>query len=214
MDNWQNTLLTQYVNSLELVKILEGFNTAIDPDVAIAEFYDKVFNPATAVGWGLDAWGHIVDIPRIIKAIEEPESFGFDGSFLYPFNQAPFYSALATNYYTLTDEAYRLLIFFKAAVNITNGSLADINRLIAAAFPDRGNIMAIHTGTMAMRVVVRFPMKPYELAIMQNEETLPIPVGVMLEWYYVPEPTFGFDGSGLHPFNQGNFAPGDPQNVY
>lgn len=210
MDNWRATLLTQYVNSQEMTELIAGFNTAVDPAAEIAEFYSKVFDPATAVEWGLDCWGTIVAISRTVTLAGNNEVFGFDGSLLNPWDQAPFYSAQATDNYVLADRAYRFLIFLKAAVNLTNGSLADINKVLAQLFEGRGTIAALHVGTMHMRFLVQFVMEPFEQAIMQSEDVPPKPAGVLFDWYYVPVPTFGFDGSGLHPFNQGAFAPGGP----
>jgi len=210
VDNWRATLQTEYVNSLEMTDLIDGFNTAVDPAAEIAEFYSKVFDPATAVEWGLDCWGDIVAIARTVTLEGNNEVFGFDGSDLNPWDQAPFYSAQATDNYVLADKAYRFLVFLKAAVNLTDGSLADINRLLAWLFEGRGAIAALHVGTMHMRFLVRFIMEPFEQAIMQSEDVPPKPAGVLFDWYYVPEPTFGFDGSNLHPFSQGAFAPGGP----
>ena len=213
MKNLKATLLTQYVNSPELVAILEGFNASVDPEAAIAEFYSKVVDPATAIEWGLDVWGRRVAIPRTVRLQGTVESFGFLGSGRHPFNQQPFYSGAVTENYSLSDDAYRFLIFLKAAVNITDGSLADINRILARMFEERGTIAALHVGTMHMRILVRFILEPYEQALMQLEDVPPKPAGVLFDWYYVPEPTFGFYGSGLHPFSQGNFVPGGPEYV-
>lgn len=210
VDNWRSTLLTQYVNSGEMTALIDGFNNAVDPAAKIAEFYSKVFDPATAVEWGLDCWGSIVAISRTVTLAENNEAFGFDGSLLNPWVQAPFYSAQATDNYVLADRAYRFLIFLKAAVNLTNGSLADINKVLAQLFEGRGTIAALHVGTMHMRFLVQFVMDPFEQAIMQSEDVPPQPAGVLFDWYYVPVPTFGFDGSGLHPFNQGAYPPGGP----
>jgi len=210
VDNWRATLLSQYANSDEMARLIEGFNTEVDPAAEIAEFHRKVFDPATAVDWGLDCWGDIVAIARTVTLEGNNEAFGFDGSDLNPWDQAPFYAVQATDNYVLADRAYRFLVFLKAAVNLTDGSLADINRLLAWLFEGRGTIAALHVGTMHMRFLVRFVMEPFEQAIMQSEDVPPKPSGVLFDWYYVPEPTFGFDGSNLHPFNQGAFAPGEP----
>lgn len=193
-----------------MAELIDGFNTAVDPAAEIAEFYSKVFDPATAVERGLDCWGTIVAISRTVTLAGNNASFGFDGSLLNPWDQSPFYSAQATDNYTLADRAYRLLIFLKAAVNLTNGSLADSNKVLAQLFEGRGAIAALHVGTMHMRFLVQFVMEPFEQAIMQSEDVPPKPAGVLFDWYYVPVPTFGFDGSGLHPFTQGTFAPGGP----
>ena len=130
MENWRQTVISQYDNSPRLLALLAGENGAIDPSVDIQAFYDAVFDPRTAVGWGLDCWGQIVGIGRHIELEGTDAAFGFDGSELQPFGQGTFWSEDATSYYRLTDEAYRQLIFFKAAINITDGSLASLNRIM------------------------------------------------------------------------------------
>lgn len=123
-----------------MTELIDGFNAAVDPAAEIAEFYSKAFDPATAVEWGLDCWGTIVAISRTVTLAGNNEVFGFDGSLLNPWDQAPFYSAQATDNYVLADRAYRFLIFLKAAVNLTGGSLADINKVLAQLFEGRGTI--------------------------------------------------------------------------
>ena len=39
------------------------------------------------------------------------------------------------------------------------------------------------------------------------------PTGVGVKIYYVLGPVFGFNGSGLHPFNQAPFVNGGPQDL-
>ena len=67
MENWRQTIISQYDNSPRLLALLAGENGAIDPSVDIQAFYDAVFDPRTAVGWGLDCWGQIVGIGRHIE---------------------------------------------------------------------------------------------------------------------------------------------------
>lgn len=208
MDNWRETILSQYDNSPRLLALVEGFNALMDPREDIDAFYAAVFDPRTAVGWGLDVWGRIVGIDRVVTLEGVPNAFGFLGSGLVPFNQGPFWSANATSAYVLADEAYRLLIFFKAAINITDGSLASINRILHQFFADRGPVAALHVGTMRMRFVFRFSLKIYERAILAKPDAIPLPAGVGLEVYDVPPATFGFAGSRLRPFGQGTFARG------
>lgn len=215
MENWRQTIISQYDNSPRLLTILEGENGAIDPAVDIQAFYDAVFNPRTAVGWGLDCWGQIVGISRDIQLAGTNTAFGFDGSGLEPFDQAPFWSSDATSYYRLTDEAYRQLIFFKAAINITDGSLASLNRIMDMMFGERGTVCVLHVGTMRIRFYFDFYLRPFERALIAREDVPPKPAGVGFDVYEIRRAdTFGFQGSGLQPFSQGNFAIGGPRDAY
>ena len=99
-----------------------------------------------------------------------------------------------------------MLVFVKAAINITDGSLRDLNRIFHMLFGDRGQVCALHVGTMVMRILMRFPIDDYIRALLTTETMTPIPAGVGWDLYEVPVHTFGFEFSGLKPFNQGAFA--------
>lgn len=209
------TLISQYDNSPRLRALLLGLERAVDPWLDIQEFYRSVFDPRTAVGWGLDCWGQIVGIGRHIELEGTDAAFGFNGSELQPFGQGTFWSEDATSYYRLTDEAYRLLIFLKAAINISDGTLASLNRIIHTMYGSRGTVCVIHVGTMRIRFFFDFYLQPFERALIARDDVPPKPAGVGFDLYEVNRAeTFGFDGSGLQPFDQGNFAPGGPQDAY
>lgn len=209
------TLISQYDNSPRLRALLLGLERAVDPWLDIQEFYRSVFDPRTAVGWGLDCWGQIVGIGRHIELEGTDAAFGFDGSELQPFGQGTFWSEDATSYYRLTDEAYRQLIFFKAAINITDGSLASLNRIMDMMFGERGTVCVLHVGTMRIRFYFDFYLRPFERALIAREDVPPKPAGVGFDVYEIRRAdTFGFQGSGLQPFNQGNFAIGGPRDAY
>lgn len=214
MKNWRATVLSQYDNSARMLALMEGFNAHVDPASDIDAFYQAVFDPRTATGWGLDVWGRIVGVGRLITLEGSSQAFGFYGSGLLPFGQAPFWSDNATNNYLLADEAFRLLIFMKAAINITDGTLSSLNRIMAGFFADRGAAMVLHVGTMKIRFLFRFQLEPYERALLSQESVTPKPAGVGFDVYEVPVETFGFFGSGLMPFGQGTFVQGDPQDAY
>ena len=50
MDNWRETLLSQYDNSERLLALIESMNAVIEPTADIAAFYESVFDPETAFG--------------------------------------------------------------------------------------------------------------------------------------------------------------------
>lgn len=209
------TLISQYDNSPRLRALLLGLERVVDPWLDIQAFYRSVFDPRTAVGWGLDCWGQIVGISRDIQLAGTNTAFGFDGSGLEPFDQAPFWSSDATSYYRLTDEAYRQLIFLKAAINISDGTLASLNRIMHTMYGSRGTVCVIHVGTMRIRFFFDFYLQPFERALIARDDVPPKPAGVGFDVYEIRRAdTFGFQGSGLQPFNQGNFAIGGPRDAY
>jgi hypothetical protein len=141
MRDFDKTIISQYQNSAILTQLITNLNTYIDPDANLEAFYKNIWNIDTAIGYGLDVWGRIVDINRILQ-IQSGSFFRFqeanDGT---GFNQSPFmvYGQPTTVNFTLTDDAFRLLIFAKAASNITDCSIPAINQILRNLFPGRGN---------------------------------------------------------------------------
>lgn len=212
---WPHTLISQYDNAVRLCALLAGEEEQLSPVWDMQHFFQAVFDPRTATGWGLDCWGQIVGISRQIALDGSTAAFGFDGSGLEPFGQGTFWSENATSTYSLTDDAYRQLIFFKAGINISDGTLASLNRLMMAMFGQRGVVCVLHVGTMKIRFYFDFYLLPYERALLARDDVPPKPAGVGFDVYEVPRAeTFGFQGADLQPFNQGNFAPGGPQDAY
>ena len=199
------TIQSQYGASPHIIGIVEAAAKQLDPTGDIKTYYDKVFNPLTAEGVGLDIWGRIVGASRYLP-VDNEEFFGFYGSGLNPMNQAPFYNEGDTNVFRLTDEAFRTLIFLKAAANIGNATLPNIKEILTALFDDP--VLVMNIGNMKVRVVFEFYLTAYQRAIFQQYGLLNLGAGVGFEYYQIdPAHTFGFNGSELQPFNQGTFQP-------
>ena len=199
------TIQSQYGASPHIIGIVEAAAKQIDPTGDIKTFYDKVFNPLTAEGVGLDVWGRIVGASRYLP-VDNEDFFGFYGQQLNPMNQAPFYNTGDTNLFRLTDEAYRTLIFLKAAANIGTATLPSIKEILTALFDDP--VLVMNIGNMKVRVVFEFFLTPYQRAIFQTYGLFNLGAGVGFEFYQIdPKQTFGFNGSDLQPFNQGVFQP-------
>lgn len=203
------TVQSQYAASPHLRKLVDSFWEALDPDADIESIYNNMVNLDTAVGFGLDVWGRIVAIGReYVAASEEGEYLGFDplpgvpNDRLGNFDNAPFYKVV-NGKVRLSDAAYRTYILIKAMINIGDGTLASINRMLASLFPE-AQIYCLHVDTMVLRLVVKDHISEADKQALLN---LPwLPSGVGLEMYQVITPTFGFNGSDLHPFNCGTFA--------
>lgn len=197
----------QYLKSPRLLALIDGFNSAIDPEAWLQGFYSAVVDLDTAQGWGLDVWGRIVGVGRTLEVPDaENPLLGFTSLDYAPFNHGTFFNGESvSDTYILADDAFRLLIRIKAAVNISNGTLAQLNSILAQMFAGRGSCMILHTGTMQVRLVFEFALQAWERAILLNEAISPIPVGVGVELLEVVHPYVGFDGSGFMPFNQGTF---------
>ncbi|MBZ9683196.1 DUF2612 domain-containing protein [Mesorhizobium sp. CO1-1-2] len=139
-DVWQ-TVISQYANSPALTALIGNLFAYLDQTANFDAFFDYIWNVDTAQGYGLDVWGRIVGVNRVLL-VTAGDWFGFEGASpgADPFGQGAFYSgAPLTANFALSDEAYRLLILAKAAANITNGSIPAINQILLSLFPNRGN---------------------------------------------------------------------------
>ena len=190
---WQQTLLSQYNNSPTIMGMLESFNDAVNPTTDIANFYSNIWNVNTAVGYGLDVWGAIVNVSRYLQIPISPNYLGFKEAYLsgyattgpQPFGQAPFYnSSVSTQTYALTDDVYRKLILIKAAVNISNISVPNINKMLRTFFGTSisgnpaGVAYVIDTLNQGFTYHFNFVPNTLQLAIVQNSNVFPRPSGV------------------------------------
>lgn len=73
--DWRKTILSQYANSDRITGLIETFFDAIDQTENFDAFYDNIWNLNTAIGYGLDVWGRIVGVNRILQVV----SVGFFG---------------------------------------------------------------------------------------------------------------------------------------
>ena len=139
-DVWE-TVQSQYANSPIITTLLTNFAAFIDQTRNFNSFFDLIMNVDTAIGYGLDVWGRIVGVNRIIKVITPLPYFGFaESNEAVGFNQAPFYAGqIITTNFVLTDEAYRKLILTKAFANISQCSIPMLNKMLLTLFPHRGN---------------------------------------------------------------------------
>lgn len=179
------TFLAQYAQSPILTALMESANAAIDPNADMDAFYSTVWNVYTAVGFGLDIWGRIVNVPRTINIPASNLYFGFkegNPSF-YPFNQEPFYAGpQAGTLYTLTDDAYRVLILTKALANISSFTAQSMNALLNFMFngqgTTRGSCYVLELSPMQIEYVFNFALQSWEAAILQQSSLMPRPAGV------------------------------------
>ncbi len=139
-DVWE-TVQSQYANSPIITTLLTNFAAFIDQTQNFTNFFDLIMNVDTAIRYGLDVWGRIVGVNRIIKVTTPLPYFGFqESNEAVGFDQAPFYSGqILTTSFVLTDEAYRKLILTKAFANISQCSIPMLNKMLLTLFPNRGN---------------------------------------------------------------------------
>lgn len=206
MELWEKTIQSQYGSSAHLKGIIEAFAKEINPTVDIETFYQNMYDPRTAEGFGLDVWGMIVGVDRLLE-VDDGDYFGFFGSDLTPMDNEPFYyDQGATNVYRIEDDAFRELIFLKAFANISDATLPKIKYVINQLFDGSTAIMAGHMVIRVLFMTYKIPL--FSLALLKRYGFMNLGAGVGWEYYIVnPRETFGFSGQNLQPFNNGIFAP-------
>jgi hypothetical protein len=175
----QSTLISQYANSPIILALMDNISEYYDQEAIFKQFYDNIWNIETAVGVGLDMWGKIVDVGRVlyIPDMTSPR---------YSFNTAsetdtdgPFAtSANGSSTFILEDSVYRLLILTKALANIVGTNAPSLNRLLRILFAGRGRCYVIDDGDMAMTYKFEFTLSAAERQIIEYSGALPHPAGV------------------------------------
>lgn len=204
-------MIRQYGNSPRITQLMSNMQQYLLPDANVDAFYNTVWNIDTAQGFGLDIWGRIVGVSRVIKVAGQVNNFGFNTTMndTSPFGVSPFYTGpVSSNNYALSDSAFRLLIMCKALTNIIRTSLPAINQILQNLFPGRGNCYVNDLGGMQIRYLFQFQLQSWEVSILQTAGALPRPTGVRATIAQIPTTaTFGFNeaGSNSQPFGQGTF---------
>lgn len=190
---------SQYSASTRIISILESCREHILPDADIVSFFDNIFNIETASGVGLDIWGNIIGVSRFVPDYQD-----------------------STTIYTLTDEQYRTVLFYKAGANIMDATLYSLNYLLKKLYPDyrcfvrNANNYVNDDGryydSNPMEIEYVFidtDLSDLEKSIFSLVGAFGKGAGVhfnLSEYSY--DEIFGFYGSGLQPFDQGVFYQG------
>ena len=204
------TVQSQYSASDTIFALVDSARVRIAPDEDIALFFEKIFDPETAEGVGLDVWGRIVGAVRSIF-IDNTDFFGFALSQLDPMNISPFFNdAGASGEYRMNDTAFRTMIFYKAMANISTETMEDINNLLNSLMTsihgETARCFVLETGVMEIRAVFLFYLTPFEVAMLRRYSLLNRGSGVGFNFFQIdPDTVFGFAGTELQPFNQGVF---------
>lgn len=179
-DPW-TTIISQYANSPILTTLITSFASYVDPTATLDDFYDLIRNVDTAQGYGLDVWGRIVAVNRVLQITAGPKYFGFEeGAPDYDgFNQAPFWGGEPlTQNYAVSDDGFRVMILAKAFSNICDGSIGSINMLLTMLFGASGRCYCTDGLDMTMTYTFEFTLSPLQSAIVSQSGVLPRPTGV------------------------------------
>lgn len=203
------TVQSQYSASATILALVESARVRIAPDADIRLFYDSIFNIETAQGIGLDIWGRILGIPRLLDVEDTGDWLGFEESDYDPFDTSPMWDGNdRTQGVTLADDAYRQLLMWKALANISTADAASLNTLLTALF--EGQDICVHEiGTMAIELYIFFPLEPFQRAILKQYGLFAKGAGVGFNWTEIPLPVFGFAETEYYePFDVAPFWAG------
>lgn len=190
MRDVQKTVLSQYSCAPTLNALIEAWNQTLDPTRLIETWFTNVWNLDTAQGYGLDVWGRIVGVERVLT-LSTDSFFGFaepQDLTLQPFNAAPWYSGTqTTSNYRLSDDAFRQLINAKALANITDGSITSLNAILMTLFAGQGDVWVADTGTMTLTYTFNFAPSAVQVSLIQSSGVLMRPAGVRVIYAIKPQ---------------------------
>ena len=186
--NARNVILWQYDNTPNfnaLIAMKQNFY-----DNAVSDFWENwikdVLNIQTANEFGLTLWGFLLNLERPLYTNENGE--------LVP----------------IPTESYRLILNAKLYKNSHAPTFSNVNTFIRQIFfnhPDNKSYVQDNLNMSITYILDFFPTAEEEIVLKLND-FLPRPSGVKIQSItpIPPQKTFGFDGSGLQPFNNGVFV--------
>ena len=201
-------MISQYANSPKFVSLVSGLTDIFSNSQTLEDWYNVVFNIKTAEGFGLDIWGLILNQGRAFSYVD-PISGDTENVYLKGAQ------TVGGSSYTSEqiEEIYRQVLFLKAMSNITNATLASLNKMLQFYYQARGRVYVINYGTMKIRYVFEFYVNNLEKAIFTSD-IMPRPTGVKSSFEYIPlHEYFGFFVNGLTASNQ-PYAPIDQKPFY
>ena len=190
MENVEQTIISQYANSPTITSLIGSFNAAVDPIDNINNFLTWIWQVSTAQGFGLDIWGRIVGVSRVV-----------------PTNPAT----------VLTDPQFLQLILLKALANISRTSSYSINSLLIDWIGSEGRAYVNDLGNMEIKYQFEFDLQEFQIVIITQSGIFLRPAGVGGWMVSSSFPVFGFAEMGTTwaaPFGQEPFIPtGNPYSV-
>jgi len=185
--NYENSVISQYANSPIITTLIGNWFAYIDQTQNIDDFFDLMFNVNSAQGYGLDVWGRIVGVGRVLQ-ISTGSFFGMTGpagASGDPYSVSPFYAGSgATSNYSMTDMVYRQVILAKALANICDGSIPGINNVLLNLFPGAGEAYVVDGQNMTLTYTFNFTASVVQQAIVQQSGVLPTPCGVAINYVF------------------------------
>lgn len=178
-----DALQSQYAHAPRIRGTAAALRQCIDATPELDALLKEVADMATAEGVFMDWWGERIGVSREIKVKDE--------------------------YQVFDDDFYRFLLFYRARCNVANATAATMNRLLSQLTETKTFVIDYQDMSISSVVVIG-AISELQAQILATYGLLNRPSGVLANYLivYPDEQIFGFDGSALHPFNQGVFNSG------
>lgn len=201
--NLMKALLWEYNDAKNLQALLQKSQDWYDTNQRDfwQNWYNNVFNLATADQFGLAVWAIILGMP--LNLIVQPNSntpFGF-GTFNKNFNNGSF-ANIQPNVVSLTIAEQRLILQLRYFQLTCNGTVPEINAFLKYVFANLGTVYVLDGLDMTCVYVFLFQPSTGLLAALENLDLLPRPAAVKATIRIATGGIFGFG-----PYNQ-NFTNG------
>lgn len=233
-------ILWQYNNATTIISLTDQKQTWYDSNQTEfwQDWFTNVFNLQTANQFGLAVWAFILNLPIYINTGTEPPDYafaiGFNDYTTYPalINTYQNFNGVGTlpitgtganfddqgTQYILTIAEQRFVLQLRYFQFCNRGDVYDINSFLNYLYlqnqskPEQfGPIWVLDGLNMTMRYVFSFPISTTLLDVLQQNDLLPRPAAVALQYYNTADIAWGFDTSpavsGNQNFYNSNFIP-------
>lgn len=184
----QSTLYLRYTNK-EVIGTILKMISYIDPTKDLLNIFDNVLNfQSYSIGtFGLNLYGILLNTYRTINIVDE-NYFGFEYSYLKPFNVAPFFKGIYNNPESLvmSNDNYKLLLKGIFLSSFYDGSLYSLNKILQTIFGYKGKCCILRNGINKIEIVSDFEFEDWQKGFfIQN--IIPIDIGLSYSFRYIQE---------------------------
>jgi len=182
----------QFSTAQNLNKLFDELTPLITIDTL--EFLQDYFDIDTCDADGLDNWGRILELPRVITINTATDGvFGFGVQDDYPIpddgypqnlNNGFFYNSEYednTVQYTMLDYEYRIALKFRYSSLTSNLSMRSINKImndLLTQLDPNHKCTVNQTDIMTLTYKFNFILTPWQKSLFSNRSILPVPAGV------------------------------------
>lgn len=201
-----DSLVWQYNEATALQTLIEGKQNWYNLNVSQfwENWYNDVFNLATANEFGLSVWSIILNLPLfLIPDSDEGHLIWGYGQYRKNYNNGNFKASNSP--IILTIEEQRLVLQLRYFQLTTRGSAPDVNAFYKIVFEPFGTVYMLDTLLMKIKYIFLFTPSANLLRAFQEYDLLARSQGVGIKYWFSNRATWGF-GPFRKNYNNGNFG--------